>query len=62
MREKFVRGYASHSMNIRQQNWQLAENKEFDVVIIGGGINGATIYNRLCSRGYKVLLVDKDLI
>ena len=59
MREKFVRGYASHSMNIRQQNWQLAENKEFDVVIIGGGINGATIYNRLCSRGYKVLLVDK---
>ncbi len=46
-------------MNIRQKNWQLAENREFDVLIIGGGINGAAIYNRLCSLGYKVLLVDK---
>jgi glycerol-3-phosphate dehydrogenase len=46
-------------MNIRQKNWQLAENKEFDVVIIGGGINGATVYNRLCTEGYKVLLVDR---
>lgn len=46
-------------MNIRQKNWQLVENKEFDVVIIGGGINGATNYNKLCSSGYRVLLVDK---
>lgn len=54
-----VREQAFHTMNIRQKNWQLAENKEFDVVILGGGINGATIYNRLCAMGYKVLLVDR---
>lgn len=46
-------------MNIRSKNWQLAANKQFDVVIIGAGINGATIYSRLCSMGYRVLLVDK---
>jgi glycerol-3-phosphate dehydrogenase len=46
-------------MTIRQKNWQLAENKEFDTIIFGGGINGATVYNKLCSQGYKVLLLDK---
>jgi glycerol-3-phosphate dehydrogenase len=46
-------------MNIRQKNWQLAENKEFDAVIIGGGVNGASIFKSLCTKGYKVLLLDK---
>ena len=42
-------------MNQRfQQN-----NAFFDVVIIGGGINGACLYHHLCAAGYKVLLVEK---
>lgn len=46
-------------MNIRQTNWNIAENKCFDIAIIGGGINGATIYNRLCQQGYNLFLIDK---
>lgn len=46
-------------MNIRQRNWQLVENKEFDAVIIGGGISGASTYHNLCAKGYSVLLVDR---
>jgi glycerol-3-phosphate dehydrogenase len=46
-------------MSIRQKNWQLVENKKFDVVIIGGGICGASIYRNLCAKGYTVLLLDK---
>ena len=32
---------------------------DFDVTVIGGGISGARIYSELCSRGYRVLLIDK---
>lgn len=32
---------------------------EYDVAIIGGGINGAATYAELCRRGYRVLLVDR---
>jgi glycerol-3-phosphate dehydrogenase len=46
-------------MNIRQNNWSLADNKVFDVAIIGAGINGASIYKKLCSDGYTVLIMDK---
>jgi len=46
-------------MNIRQRNWNTVENKCFDLAIIGGGINGASIYNILCRQGYKVFLFDK---
>lgn len=35
-----------------------AENA-FDVAIIGGGINGACLYDTLCRQGYRVLLLDK---
>ncbi len=31
----------------------------FDVVVIGAGINGATVSHALASRGYHVLLVDQ---
>lgn len=46
-------------MIIREHNWSLAANKQFDVIVIGAGVNGASIYNRLCSKGYKVLILDK---
>ncbi len=46
-------------MNIRQKNWNIIVNNSFDVVIIGGGINGASVYRELSRQGYKVLLVEK---
>ncbi|MCI0413514.1 FAD-dependent oxidoreductase [bacterium] len=46
-------------MITRSEKWDLLSNNVFDVAIIGGGINGASIYHSLCSKGYKVLLVDK---
>jgi len=45
-------------MNIRQTNWEISTNKTFDIVIIGAGINGASIFKKLCSEGYKVLIID----
>jgi glycerol-3-phosphate dehydrogenase len=32
----------------------------FDVVVIGAGINGSGAVQQLASRGYRVLIVDKD--
>lgn len=32
---------------------------QFDVVIVGAGINGATVCHALTSGGYRVLLVDQ---
>jgi glycerol-3-phosphate dehydrogenase len=46
-------------MNIRDKSWSHVENKEFDVAIIGAGINGAAVYKKLCSEGYNALLIDK---
>ncbi len=46
-------------MNLRESNWHNAAGASFDAVIIGGGINGASIYKQLCDEGYKVLLIDK---
>jgi len=37
---------------------KLQNDHEFDVVIIGAGINGACLYDTLCREKYKVLLVD----
>lgn len=31
----------------------------FDAVIIGGGVNGACLYDHLCRRGYCVALLDR---
>lgn len=38
---------------------RLETENEFDVVVLGGGINGACLYDSLCRQGYKVLLADK---
>lgn len=32
---------------------------DYDVVILGGGVNGACLYDRLCRDGYRTLLVDR---
>ena len=35
------------------------ENREFDVAVIGGGINGASAAQHAAAEGYSVLIVDK---
>ncbi len=34
-------------------------HESFDAVIVGGGISGAGVYDKLCREGYRVLLIDK---
>lgn len=45
-------------MKQRQQNIEKLQSDEFDVLIIGGGINGAVSAAALASRGVKVALID----
>ena len=45
-------------MKQRQQNIEKLQSAEFDVLIIGGGINGAVSAAALASRGVKVALID----
>lgn len=43
----------------RGAQWESVAHAAFDVAIVGGGINGASIYHQLCREGYRVLLVDQ---
>ena len=43
----------------RENLWREAGETGFDVAVVGGGINGASLYHELCARGYRVLLIDK---
>ena len=43
----------------RGSRWSAAANTLFDVIILGGGINGACLYDRLASRGHTVCLLDE---
>lgn len=42
----------------RQAFWNAADDT-FDVVIIGGGVQGACLFDRLVREGYRVLIVDR---
>ena len=49
---------------VMMKNWKVIANwqsimPEFDVIIIGAGINGAGIARDAAMRGLKVLLLDK---
>jgi len=46
-------------MNLRDKNIKKISGTIFDVLIIGGGINGAVAAAALSARGAKVALVDK---
>lgn len=46
-------------MNREQTIQALRETGSVDVVILGGGVNGACLYDTLCRQGYRVLLADK---
>ncbi len=45
----------------RHQNLtKLRENAAFDVVVIGGGVNGIGVYRELALQGLRVLLVERN--
>ena len=46
-------------MNLRDNNIKKFAGKTFDVLIIGGGINGAVSATALSTQGARVALVDK---
>ena len=46
-------------MNLRDNNIERIADKTFDVLIIGGGINGAVAVASLATRGAQAALVDK---
>lgn len=45
-------------MKINSRNIELLKNTEFDLLIIGGGINGAGVARDAVARGLKVALVE----
>ncbi len=48
------------SASLREENLQKLQSDYFDVLIIGGGINGAGIARDAASRGMKVALVEAN--
>lgn len=46
-------------MKLRQSNIDRLDTRDFDVLIIGGGINGAVSASSLTSRGVSVALIDR---
>ena len=46
-------------MNLRNSNIQRLANETYDVLIIGGGINGAVSAASLAAKGVKVALIEK---
>jgi len=51
--------YGNSVNNLRNSNIQKLPQKTFDVLIIGGGINGAVSAAALAAKGAKVALIDK---
>jgi glycerol-3-phosphate dehydrogenase len=39
---------------------RIADNSAFDVIVVGGGINGIGVFRELSLQGLKVLLVEKN--
>lgn len=45
----------------RQKHWDnLRANNAFDVVVVGGGINGIGVYRELAMQGLRVILVERN--
>ncbi|MEH6608092.1 MAG: glycerol-3-phosphate dehydrogenase/oxidase [Halioglobus sp.] len=48
------------TVTLRSSNLTKLKDQEFDVLIVGGGINGAVSAAALAGRGVKVALIDRD--
>ncbi len=46
-------------MRLRRSHWERLSGETFDVVVLGGGINGAVSAAALASRGVRVALVER---
>ena len=46
-------------MGLRDTNLDKLDNGDFDVLIVGGGINGAVSAAALSARGASVALIDR---
>ncbi len=46
-------------LTVRDSMLEKAARATFDVAIIGGGVNGASLYRRLRSAGYDAVLLDR---
>ncbi|MCS6836510.1 MAG: glycerol-3-phosphate dehydrogenase/oxidase [Anaerolineae bacterium] len=57
---KRVRLYGGAGMNRSSVIQNVQQNPEFDVLVIGGGINGIGTFRDLALQGLRVLLVDKN--
>jgi len=47
-------------LNYREQTIEKLKAKEFDILVIGGGITGAGIARDAVLRGYSVALIEKN--
>ena len=47
------------TVSLRETNLDKLQEQEFDVLIVGGGINGAVSAASLAARGVRVALIDK---
>jgi glycerol-3-phosphate dehydrogenase len=47
------------SIEFRKNQLEAVKRIDFDVVIVGGGISGASVFQRLALAGYRVLLLEK---
>ncbi len=48
------------TVSLRSSNLDKLKDQEFDVLIVGGGINGAVSAAALAGRGVKVALIDRE--
>ncbi|MEP0203925.1 MAG: glycerol-3-phosphate dehydrogenase/oxidase [Halioglobus sp.] len=48
------------AVTLRESNIERLKEQDFDVLIVGGGINGAVSAAALAGRGVRVALIDKD--
>src|ERR1035437_4195872 len=47
------------SRQVRQRNIERLRNEAFDVLVVGGGINGAAVARDAAMRGLRVALIEK---
>ena len=47
------------SIEFRKKQLDAIEQIDFDVAIVGGGISGAAVFQRLALAGFRVLLLEK---